>query len=63
MYNESYLHVLTTLRIHSLRRKKYCFMYELPLKTSQKPDAKDWKKGISRMLGYFMLHVQLGLLE
>jgi len=28
-----------SLRVHSLRRKKYCFMYEIPLKTSQKPDA------------------------
>ena len=62
MYNESYLHVLTTLRIHSLRRKKYCFMYELPLKTSQKPNAVE-RTG-KRYISYVRLfYVKLGLLE
>jgi len=58
----SYLHVLTSLcnnvhvmslRIHSLRRKKYCFMYEIPLKPVKNLTlGKGLEKGISRMLLY-----------
>ena len=36
MYNESYLHVLTTLRIHSLRRKKILFYVRATIKNQSK---------------------------
>jgi len=42
--------------------KKYCFMYELPLKTSQKPNAVE-RTG-KRYISYVRLfYVKLGLLE